>query len=553
MAAIRRQQASALQNIAIIYSLQGDHTRALNSFTRVLAIYQDAKDLPKVALTQHNIGYMEMRQGNYAASLLHYQEALRLRGGLEDRQGLAETRAEIGYLESLQGRPGNARNDLEAALAVAQENKSLPLIVQIKTYIADLQLQTGDAGAAASYDEAIQLAEALRSPAAVMTAERGRGEAAMLAGKPSEALLFADKAAAAARSMHDPEAEWRAESLGGEALRAQNNLPAARDRYQRAVTIVETQRLRIAGGDQERRRYFEQSVFPYQALVGIALSGGDTWGALLYAENAHARVLREILDRSPLPVEGSMTAEEREAEKTLRTDLSRANTRLLRARKEEQAGLERELSEAQIRHSVFLGQVFSAHPELRALRAESAPLTRTDVDALVPDAKTAILEYVTTDDGTELFILTSQGISAVRVQASRSQLERQIGAFRKALADRDPGFQNPARKLYSLLLGPASRQLASATRIIVVPDGPLWDLPFSGTGGQCGPLLDGSRGPLLLAIRHALAGFAKVVFDSGCRSPNPRNGRPDSRWFRPRSRTPARWSEIFRLSTALPW
>jgi len=163
-------------------------------------------------------------------------------------------------------------------------------------------LEGDAAGADATYSEVIQLAETMNDPAEACTATRGRAEAQLSLGKPAEALLLADRAAELARSLRDPEAQWRTESLAGDALRAQGDLAGARKRFQAAVFIVESQRFRIAGGDQERRRYFEQSAFPYQSLVRVALDAGDKFAALQYAESSHARVLREILDRGPVSV-----------------------------------------------------------------------------------------------------------------------------------------------------------------------------------------------------------------------------------------------------------
>src|SRR5262245_44705257 len=46
------------------------------------------------------------------------------------------------------------------------------------------------------------------------------------------------------------------------------------------------------------------------------------------------------------------------------------------------------------------------------------------------------------------------------------------------LAKGSPGFRQPARELYDLLLKPAAAQLEGRTSLVIVPDGALWELPF---------------------------------------------------------------------------
>jgi CHAT domain-containing protein len=57
-------------------------------------------------------------------------------------------------------------------------------------------------------------------------------------------------------------------------------------------------------------------------------------------------------------------------------------------------------------------------------------------------------------------------------------LRRRIGRFVAALARADVDYRADARKLYDLLLGPLAPRLAGVRVACIVPDGPLWQLPF---------------------------------------------------------------------------
>ena len=81
----------------------------------------------------------------------------------------------------------------------------------------------------------------------------------------------------------------------------------------------------------------------------------------------------------------------------------------------------------------------------------------------LPDASSALLEYVVGDDKTYSVCCDERNEEAdVRVYTlpmKRDDLAKQTEAFRQQLAARDLGFRASAVKLYELLLKPAEAQL----------------------------------------------------------------------------------------------
>jgi CHAT domain-containing protein len=53
-----------------------------------------------------------------------------------------------------------------------------------------------------------------------------------------------------------------------------------------------------------------------------------------------------------------------------------------------------------------------------------------------------------------------------------------VKAFREKIANRDYRFRTPAIELYELLLLPAAHELDGITKLVIVPDAALWELPF---------------------------------------------------------------------------
>jgi CHAT domain-containing protein len=106
------------------------------------------------------------------------------------------------------------------------------------------------------------------------------------------------------------------------------------------------------------------------------------------------------------------------------------------------------------------------------------------LEALLPDATSALLEYVVTDDATYLFVVTKpHGRTAAETKVftipiKHADLAKQIENFRRRLAERNLNFRASSHKLYDLLLKPARALLGGKSSLVIAPGDRLWDLPF---------------------------------------------------------------------------
>ena len=112
-------------------------------------------------------------------------------------------------------------------------------------------------------------------------------------------------------------------------------------------------------------------------------------------------------------------------------------------------------------------------------RAETQPLLAKNALELLPDSQTAFLEYVVTDEAIFLFVLTRENpVSVHKFPIHKETLSTRIKAFRVKIANRDLGVRIAAADLYNLLLLAATQELDQITKLVIVPDGALWELPF---------------------------------------------------------------------------
>jgi CHAT domain-containing protein len=63
---------------------------------------------------------------------------------------------------------------------------------------------------------------------------------------------------------------------------------------------------------------------------------------------------------------------------------------------------------------------------------------------------------------------------------TNKRLKLRAEQFREQLGRRDLAFRTTSQDLFRMLIEPAKTQLAGKTALVIVPDGPLWNLPFQG-------------------------------------------------------------------------
>ena len=105
------------------------------------------------------------------------------------------------------------------------------------------------------------------------------------------------------------------------------------------------------------------------------------------------------------------------------------------------------------------------------------PVTARDVAARVP-REAVLVEYLVTAEKTWVFVIAGGTIEMRAIDVDRETLARQAESFRTLLAGRRPDFRKPARELYRTLIAPIADLLSQRRSWILVPDGPLWNLPF---------------------------------------------------------------------------
>ena len=486
-------QAEALNLLGNVAFYQSDLTRALGYYERALALRQRAGlSSLKIADVQTNLGLIAGSQGR----LDDAEELLRtaLDGfGEEFPHAAAIASNLLAVVERNKGNYGAARKAWEFSLAVFREERPGSLdVAGVLNNLGNLARTVGD----------LERAQALHVEALALRRElvpEGRDVALSLTNLGIIAQLRGNLVDARA---------YLEESL---ALKER----VARGSLTHANALIELAEISRAEGDSlqaelrvreglEIRRSSGRNTLP--VAEGLVLLGRVLFDVGQPAEGESAwREGLDILDARRAGFRYS--AQQRSIFGSRYQEHYRDLAAKLVALGEDRAAFE--LLERS-RARALRAMVLSAESEEPApsepdspVPPERPPLSLDEVRASLDPETTMIVFSV---GRTETLVATVRaarsgepgpeaGVTFHSVEISRSELEQRVSILR-ALIERgrespgvEPGLVKQGARLYRLLFGPVEAELASASRLLIVADKPLYVLPFVALVRQVEPLV----------------------------------------------------------------
>lgn len=485
--------ARALNALGNLHFYQGDTALSLERYQRALALYEELKVKNNAAYVLHNIAGVHARQGNYELAHEYYNRGMNIHAEMGNKDGIAESLNRIGDVYELMGAHQRALESYEKTIIIAEELKDRQRIGMVFKGIGEVYLSQNELARALDYlQRALKIHEELKVKRSVELILRSIADVYHRQGDYQRAIEATERAITLSEELGQLTGRNEAYTMKGRALVALNESERAEQAFGEAIRIAEERRRFTAGGPRDEQRFFESQIAPYQEMVKLLVARKRLAEALTFAGRAKGRVLLDVLQQGRSSLNQSMTAAEQTEERQLLNALASINARLMRERQQQQSDarlirqLEQQLQQARLSYEAFETSLYAAHPELKLKRGETRVTTPAQWGELLTDAKTALIEFVVTDERTYLFVLTQSGravqpeagLKVYPIEIKRGELATRVESFRRALAERDPAFMEPARRFHELLLAPASAQLRGRERLIIVPDGALWELPF---------------------------------------------------------------------------
>jgi CHAT domain-containing protein/TolA-binding protein len=486
---------NGLVGLGDVYAAQGDYLRAADNYQQVMKLAESFNSKEAIAAVSVKLGNIHYHQGNFALAMEYYQRSAQAYEELGSKVDITYPLLNIGNAHFAQGNYAQALEYYQRVLKIYEKFSAKAGTAYLLNKIGEVYAAQGKyAEAIESYEKSLKLYEELGNKQMAAYPLNNSGNVSLAQGNYREAAALSTRAADIARESNDPEILWQALTSRGKALRALNEADAARASFSEAIAVIEQLRHTLVGNEQDQQLFFESKTAPYYAMVDLLVARNNWAEAFAYAERAKGRILLDVLKSGRENITKATTPEEQKQEEKLNQAILSLNSQLRRENllprpdRERLGTLETKLKTARLEYEAFQMRLYASHPELKAQRGQAQPLTLDEAAALLPDAKTALLEYVVAQERVYLFAITRSEtakdnrpgvvLKVYLINIKSSALTERIAGLRQKITGNALGFREPARELYDLLIKPAQTQLAGKTTVCLIPDGSLWELPF---------------------------------------------------------------------------
>lgn len=534
-------EANALNNLGWAYKRLGNFPKALEFLGLALPAYQQTGIRSSEANTLKNIGYTYDAMQQYPKALEYYEQALTLYRQIGNKTGEASTLQTIGQYYYYLGQSQKAADFYEQAIPLFQQNgvKSGEAQTWLLLGIVRFDLSQNEKAIECN-KQAFLLSRQSGVVSIEAEALINLGLHRRQLGQYAKALEYMEQAAAFGRqagsknleaiallntglAYHDlnqfPKAlenlerslllfrgtgntQWEAATLEwlGMVYQSSGRLPLAEARLRQAIVIHEQTRVATGSDGQTRASYLANFVGLYQRLTSVLLAqhtSAKNHEAFAIVQQMKGRALldllagRATLDKQLTPAESAKLSEMRKAGDTLNARIvAEGVTNEVGSRKRTEA-LQTELEKAERDLSTYTELLYAKYPDTAASRAAQTADAEQVSRSLPPG--TAVVEFAScssyNDWSLVAFVVTPSKTGAVSkaypVALTWKELRKLVTDLRAGVVDPRKaggnGWKTPARALYNALLAPAQKdgQFRGISRLVLCPNGLLWDVPFA--------------------------------------------------------------------------
>ena len=469
--------ATRLQSIGNVHRVRGDYASALEAYTKSLATAQESLTGATVATTLGSIGLVRALQRDNVQAIEYFDKSLAKFQTDGDQVGMARMLSFIGNARYIQGQYDLALEAYEKSRELYEKQSDHLNLAHILLGIGAVHLvQQNHTLALKSFHEALTLYTTLGRKADMADALSRLAVAYGEQGDNAKSLEFALTAARVAKEVEVFSIAAYALTEAGRAQRGLGRKTEALNAFAEAIQVQRSIRPETGPDGIETER---SGVLPYLGAMETLIELDQPREALVRADEAKLQFLREVIQRGNFTITKGMTPAEREEELRLVGEVASLKAQVYGSQDSRFAAnsaLKTRLSAAREAYETFRKRLYTTRPQLTVNRGELASLHLDELRPFVNN-NTALLQYAVTDEKVFLFVVTAStstmDVKVYTLNTSRNEIAQKISSFRQSI-------DNPvaARELYDTLLKPAESQIAQRSKLIVVPDGPLWDVPF---------------------------------------------------------------------------
>ena len=481
-----------------------EYSRALECLHGALALADEIGAMRTAANHRYYIAVVHRKLGRQDQALVELEAALANVRLIHFELFEAAIQREMACVLAELGRFEAAERSMETALDIFERGHVPFPLVNALSDRAGMAMLRGDVVAADhDLERALGIARGLGRPALVAGLECQLGQVVVARGDRGRALGLFDTAISGAERCGRPEIGRDALEQKARILHAQGDLAGADSLLAAAAELADRVRAGLAG--EEIRVGFQQRTFSlYTARAGVLYERGVTTArgdaaraaaggipspfhveAFEVAERAHGRALLEVVGHASPVQPKNIDPELAQRERDLTARLGALQAELSRAASAASWDSTRVDSLQHVLGGVWRArrtaseEIAARLPAYGDLRGHRRPLGVEEVRTrvLLPDQ--VLLEYLVGEAESHLFLVGRDRFAVRRIPAGADTLAALVTAFRTAVAADAPGLHDLSHQLYRLLVEPVAADLGGTDRLIVVPDGPLFHLPFA--------------------------------------------------------------------------
>lgn len=489
----------AITALGVSHSLNRETDRAAALHNEAIDIFHAIGDRHSEAIALNGLGQVYEGIEDYPLAIPPYKQALQLFEEIESIDGISVAAFKLARVYSRTGLPDQALELYERCLQLSRmagkrRTEIIALTELARFYAARGRLEQ----ALQQYWEIQNFYEAIGDIRGQATAWNGYTETLLKFGQNEKALEVGRRTLPLSENAGDRGILISTFYNLARANLAVGSPDVALSFIQQSVDIIEDMRVNVASPDfrvtylSGLRKHYELCIDILMQLDRLRPGQGFAAHALSMSEKGRARLLQDLINESRTNLRQAtqpLFEHEREVRESFRIQAQyRMELHLSGKDPAEIAEIDSQLAKLKAEYQQIQAQVRQQNPRLFALE-QSAPLTLQQIQNVLRDGDTMLLEYALGDERSYLWAVTANSLhyyelpprkiieDAARELYTLLTARSDVKNDRSKIEAADNAYPEKAAKLSQMLLGPVAEQLGSK-RLVVVTEGVLRHIPI---------------------------------------------------------------------------
>jgi tetratricopeptide (TPR) repeat protein len=450
--------ARSLNSISNVYYSLGQFDKALDFDTRALAIYEKLDNPSDEATNLDSIGNVYDGLGELDKALDFHTRALALDKRLGNREGVAASLNNIGLVYYHAGRFEKALEFHNRALALDEKLGNPQYVAKSLDNIGRVYNELGQFDKALDfYTRSLALCEKLGNPQDMAYSLYNIGRVQERRGQMSEAEVLYARSLKLFDDLSKQVVNPR--DLADFHESNQSNLEA---RFARLRLEQRKPKAALEMADHARGWALSRQVAFNTTNLSRILNSRDAASLKVATEkvvgaNAALRVSQERFDKAPM-VQGKELEKQREQRK-------------------------KDVDDAEREYALMRDGLFARYPQFKLIASDPPRSAARLLQLGRRNPGTLFLEYKQVDDELMVFAVDAKGLKTLVLPVKPKELQDAVQAFTTAIQSDKVKEHKTSMYLYDMVLGPVFRKHIGRPvlpkHLVIVPDGPLLEIPFA--------------------------------------------------------------------------